>query len=120
MSGSHTIYRKNDNVVEWTWLSQSTDKEYINDGVVSFTLYSGYALNSSTGSREASSGAVNVVVHGPEFMVYVAGSNGKYQGTLPYTVALDISLEFTLEINATANGHVARRSIPVTVVDRIT
>lgn len=117
---SHTIYRKNDNVVEWQWLIQSTDKEYINDAVIFFVLYSGYALNPATGVRETSSGAVNLAVAGPIYMVYVPGSNGKYQGELPSTVALDISLEYTLEINATANGHVARRAIPVTVVDRIT
>lgn len=114
------IYRKNDNIIEWSWLNQSTDAEYINDGSITFTLYSGYALVESTGARAASAGAVNVVVFGPVTMQYVAGSNGKYQGALPASVALDLALEYTLEINAVANGHTARRSIPVTVVDRIT
>ncbi len=114
------IYRKNDNVIEWTWLSQSTDGEYINDGVVTFTLYSGYSLVSTTGVLTTPTGSVNVTVAGPTTMSYVTGSNGKYQGKLAASVALDLALEYTIEINATANGHVARRSIPVTVVDRVT
>ena len=51
---------------------------------------------------------------------HVTGSNGKYQGKLPASVALDLALMYTLEINATAGTHIARRSIPVTVVDRVT
>lgn len=117
---SHTIYRKNDNLIEWQWMADSSDGEYVNDATVTFTLYSGYALNSTTGAREASAGAVNVVVTGPVTMDYVTGSNGKYQGKLPASLSLDLSLEYTIEINATANGHTARRSIPVSVVDRVT
>ena len=117
---SHVIYRKNDNVVEWQWLSQSTDAAFINDGAVTFTLFSGYALTPATGAREPSTGSVNVIVSGPTAMSYVAGSSGKYQGKLPATVNLDLSLEYTLEINAVANGHTARRSIPVTIADRNT
>ncbi len=101
MSNNHTIYRKNDNVIEWQWLSQSTDKEWVNDGLVTFTLYSGYALDPVTGDRLASAGAVNALVYGPETMEYVAGSNGKYQGKLPASVDLNLSLQYTLEINAT-------------------
>lgn len=107
------IYRKNDVVIEWTWLSQSTDGEYINDGTVTFTLYHTYSLAASTGVASGTS------VSGPTTMTYVTGSNGKYQGKLPASLALDLSLDYTIEINATANGHTARRSIPVTVTDRI-
>lgn len=109
-----TIYRKNDNLIEWTWLSQSSDGAYINDGTVTFTLYHTYSLNSSTGVASGTS------VNGPTAMTYVSGSNGKYQGKLPASVMLDLSLQYTLEINATAGGHTARRSIPVSVVDRVT
>lgn len=115
-----TIFRKNDNLIEWTWLSQSSDGAHINDGVVTFTLYSGYALEPTTGVLVTPAGAVNALVHGPEDMDYVAGSNGKYQGKLPASVALDLAKEYTLEINGTANGHTARRSIEVTVIDRTT
>ena len=110
---THTIYRKNDNSVEWTWLKDATSDEYVNDGTVTFTLYHTYSLAAATGVASGTS------VHGPVTMSYVTGSNGKYQGKLPYTVALDLSKEYTIEINATANGHTARRSIPVTVVDRL-
>ena len=117
---SDTLYRKNDNLIEWTWLSQSTDGAYVNDGTVSFTLYSGYSLVSTTGVLTTPAGAVNVIVAGPTTMSYVTGSNGKYQGKLPASVALDLALIYTIEINGTASGHTARRSIPVTVVDRVT
>jgi len=117
---SDTLYRKNDNLIEWTWLSQSSDGEYVNDGEVTFTLYSGYSLVSTTGVLTTPAGSVNVVVYGPTTMTYVTSSNGKYQGKLPYTVDLDLALVYTLEINATASGHIARRSIVVPVVDRVT
>ncbi len=117
---SHTIYRKNDNLIEWQWLADASDGEFVNDGDVTFTLYSGYSLVSTTGARAATSGSTNVVAYGPSDMDYFAGSNGKYQGKLPASVNLDLALEYTIEINATANGHTARRSIPVSVVDRVT
>lgn len=117
---SHTIYRKNDNLIEWQWLSDASDGEYVNDGTVTFTLYSGYSLVSTTGVLTTPAGAVNAIAAGPTTMSYVAGSNGKYQGKLAASVALDLALEYTIEINATANGHTARRSIPVSVVDRVT
>jgi len=117
---SHKIYRKNDTLIEWTWLSDSSDGAYVNDGTVTFTLYSGYSLVSTTGALTTPSGAVNATVYGPASMDYVTGSNGKYQGKMPASVDLDLSLEYTIEINATASGHTARRSIPVTIVDRVT
>ena len=119
---SLTLYRKNDNLIEWQWLNQSTDGAFINDGTLTFTLYSGYSLVSTTGVLTTPSGAVNLAVAGGTAvpMNYVAGSNGKYQGKLPASVALDLALVYTLEINGTASGHTARRSIPVTVIDRVT
>jgi hypothetical protein len=98
---THVLYRKNDNVIEWTWMSESTDGEFVNNGIVSFTLYSGYSLNASTGALTTPSGSVNQIAYGPAAMVYVAGSNGKYQGKLPASVNLDLSLAYTIEINAT-------------------
>lgn len=117
---SHTIYRKNDNLIEWVWMADSSDGEYVNDGTVTFTLYSGYSLVEATGVLTTPSGAINATAYGPADMDYVTGSNGKYQGKLPASVDLDLKKEYTIEINATANGHTARRSIPVNVVDRVT
>ena len=117
---SEILYRKNDNLIEWTWLSQSTDGEYVNDASVTFTLYSGYSLIAGTGVLTTPAGAVNLVVYGPTNMTYVTSSNGKYQGKLPASVDLDLALIYTLEINGTASGHIARRSIVVPVVDRTT
>lgn len=117
---SDTLYRKNDNLIEWQWFSQSTDGEYVNDGQLTFTLYSGYSLVAGTGVLTTPAGAVNLVVYGPTTMSYVTGSNGKYQGKLPASVDLDLSLTYTLEINGIASGHTARRSIQVSVVDRVT
>lgn len=117
---SEILYRKNDNLIEWQWLSQSTDNEYVNDASVTFTLYSGYSLVSTTGALTTPAGAVNTVVYGPTAMSYVTGSNGKYQGKLPASVNFDLALTYTLEINGIASGHTARRSIVVPVVDRTT
>ena len=118
---SETLYRKNDNLIEWQWLSESTDGEYVNEATdITFTLYSGYSLVSTTGVLTTPAGAVNLVVYGPTTMTYITGSNGKYQGKLPASVDLDLALVYTLEINGIASGHIARRSIVVTVVDRVT
>jgi hypothetical protein len=117
---SHKLYRKNDNLIEWQWMQQASDGEFVNNGTVTFTLYSGYSLNSSTGALTTPAGPVNALVHGPVTMAYVAGSSGKYQGVLPAAVDLNLALEYTIEINATASGKTARRSIPVSVVDRMT
>lgn len=115
---SHTIYRKNDNTIEWTWMNDSRDGSFINNGTVTYRLYSGYSLNPATGALNTPGGAVNVSVHGPITMTYVPGSNGKYQAILPASLNLNLALAYTLEINATAGSLTARRSIPVTVVDR--
>ncbi len=117
---SETLFRKNDNIIEWTWLQKATDGAYVNDGSVTFSLYSGYSLVSATGVRTASAGAVNALAFGPSDMDYVPGSNGKYQGKLPASLALDLDLEYTIEINAVASGHTARRSIAASVIDRTT
>lgn len=117
---SDILFRKNDNLIEWTWLSKSTDGAYVNDGEVTFTLYSGYSLVSTTGALTTPAGAVNTIVFGPTTMVYLAGSSGKYQGKLPASVNLDLDLTYTIEINGIASGHTARRSIPVSITDRIT
>ncbi len=117
---SHSLYRKNDNTVEWTWLAGADSGDYINDAAVELRLYSGYSLNPATGALNTVGGPVNALVFGPAAMVYVPGSNGKYQGKIPASLNLDLSLEYTMQIDATAGGHTARRSIPVTVVDRVT
>lgn len=115
-----SLYRKNDNLVEWTWLAGADDGAYINNGTVTLTLYSGYSLNTTTGALNTPAGPVNALVFGPATMTYITGSNGKYQAKIPASLNLDLSLNYTMQIDATANGHTARRSIPVTVVDRVT
>lgn len=117
---SHSLYRKNDNLIEWTWLAGADDGEYVNDGTVTVSLYSGYSLNTTTGALNPISGPVNALAFGPATMSYVTGSNGKYQAKIPASLNLDLSLIYTLQINAVANGHTARRSLPVTIVDRVT
>lgn len=97
---TQTIFRKNDNVISWQWMTQASDGAYVNNGIVTFTLYSGYALDPVTGDRLPSSGDVNLVVYGPSILEYIAGSDGKYQGKLPASVDLDLSKSYTIEINA--------------------
>jgi hypothetical protein len=117
---SHVIYRKNDNTIQWTWLADASDGEYVNNATVTFSLYSGYSLNPGSGALTTPGGSVNLLWYGPVTMTYQAGSNGKYEGRLAASINLNIDLQYTIEINATANGRTARRSIPVTVVDRVT
>ena len=117
---SHSLFRKNDNTVEWTWLTEADSGDYVNDGTVTLRLYSGYSLNPATGALNPIAGPVNALVFGPATMTYVTGSNGKYQAKIPASLNLDMALLYTMQINATAGGHTARRSIPVTVVDRVT
>ena len=117
---SHSLFRKNDNTVEWTWLTEADSGDYVNDGTVTLRLYSGYSLNPDTGALNPIAGPVNALVFGPATMTYVTGSNGKYQAKIPASLNLDMALLYTMQINATAGGHTARRSIPVTVVDRVT
>ena len=117
---SHSLFRKNDNTVEWTWLTEADSGDYVNDGTVTLRLYSGYSLNPNTGALNPIAGPVNALVFGPATMTYVTGSNGKYQAKIPASLNLDMALLYTMQINATAGGHTARRSIPVTVVDRVT
>ena len=116
---SHSLFRKNDNTVEWTWLTEADSGNYVNNGTVILRLYSGYSLNPSTGGLNPIGGPVNALVFGPATMTYVEGSNGRYQAKIPASLNLDLSLLYTLQVDATANGHTARRSIPVTVVDRV-
>ena len=117
---SHSLFRKNDNTVEWTWLTEADSGDYVNDGTVTLRLYSGYSLNPDTGALNPIAGPVNALVFGPATMTYVTGSNGKYQAKIPASLNLDMALLYTMQIDATAGGHTARRSIPVTVVDRVT
>lgn len=99
-----TLYRLNDNLIEWDDMDRASDRTYVNDGVVTMTL------KDSNGASV--SGATSLTLS------YVTGSNGKYQGTIPYTVSLTAGAEYTLEVTAdqgTRHGFINYR---VRVVDR--
>jgi hypothetical protein len=72
-------------------MQNAATESYVNDATVTFTLVD------SDGSNVA--GAINVA------MPYVAGSNGRYQGTLDSTVNLGSpGDEFDLEITAVSGA----------------
>lgn len=104
---AHTIYRLNDNTVEWSLMSLSTDGSYINDATVTMTLCT-YASGSRVVVTDASALA----------MAYVASSNGKYQGVLPASLTLVAGDTHKLEITATSGQNDAFVSLDVEVLNR--
>lgn len=108
MSSTLTIYRNNDNLVQNpTPMTRSSDGAYVNDATVTMTL------KDSAGA--AVSGASGLS------LTYVTDSNGRYQGTLPYTLSLTAGEDYTLEITGTTGSGVrAFWVLDVDVVNRTT
>lgn len=108
MSSTLTYYQGNNNLVENpTPMTLSSNGSYVNDATVTMTL--------KTSAGATVSGASALV------LTYVTGSNGKYQGTLPYTLSLTNGETYTLEITGiTGGGERAFWALAVDVVDRTT
>jgi len=106
MSSTLTIFADNDNLVQNpTPMRLSSDGSYVNDATVTMTL------KDSAGASV--SGATGLTLS------YVSGSNGRYQGTLPYTLSLTAGADYTLEITGTSAGSVRGFWVlTVNVVDR--
>lgn len=109
MSETRTIYRFNDNLVEWDSMERASDGSFVATATVTMTLVDSDGVNVT--------GAVSLP------MTYVSGSNGVYQGTIPFNIAWDTVAPagsgYTLVIVATGSIN-ARRSLPVIVADRVT
>ena len=96
------LFKNSDIIIEWDGLKSVRSGNYINGAAMTFTI------KDTDGA--ALVGAVNVV------MSYIAGSDGKYQGTLESTVALDDpGTRYFCELTATSAGDVAFRRIPCVV-----
>lgn len=91
------LYINEDNVIEWDEMKNSADDTFINDATVTFTIKD----------------TDDVVWNGVEnvTMPYVAGSNGKYQGTLMKAEAADLvrGTRYFIEITADADVDGFRR-----------
>lgn len=108
MSATLTYYQNNNNLVENpTPMTLSSDGSYVNDATATMTL--------KDGNGASVSGAIGLPLS------YVSGSNGKYQGTLPYTLSLTVGEDYTLEITGTTgSGQRAFWTLAVDVVNRTT
>jgi len=92
---SLAIYVNSDTLIELSALKRSATDTYVNDATVTMTLkdVNGVALVTGTS------------------MAYVAGSNGKYQGTLQNTLTLTAGYKYFLEITATRGTEVLFKRI---------
>jgi hypothetical protein len=77
-----------DNLVRLDALTNASSGAYINNATVNFTL-----LDSKG----------NTVI-GSTSMPYVASSNGRYEGTIPYSTTLMLNSFYTIQVTATGAG----------------
>ena len=79
-----------DNIVRLDALTNASSGAYINNATVTYTL------KDSTGT----------VVLSNQTMIYVAASNGRYEGTIPQstTSTMAVNAQYTVEITATQGG----------------
>ena len=84
-----------DNLVRLDGLTNASSGAYINNATVTFVLLdaSGATVVSSTS------------------MPFVASSNGRYEGTIPYTTALTLNAFYTLQITAIGSSFRIYRQI---------
>lgn len=111
-----TLERGSDNLVEWSSMTETSDGSFVNGATVVMTLYSDYSRSESTGAVSGTpvSGATSLTLS------YVSGSNGKYQGVIPSTVTLSLTVTYTLQVTATFDGSVRLRALPVSVINGTT
>lgn len=84
-----------DNLVRLDGLTNASSGAYVNNATVT------YVLKDNTGAT----------LIGSTTMAYVAASNGRYEGTVPYTTALTLNAFYTLEITATGAGFTLFRRL---------
>jgi hypothetical protein len=84
-----------DNLVRLDALTNASSGAYVNSATVS------YVLKDAKGS----------VVIASTNMPYVAASNGRYEGTIPYTTALTLNAYYTIEITAQGGGFTLFRKL---------
>ncbi len=85
------VYLSTDNCIRVRGLKDQVADTYINDAVITATLYD----------------ADDVVVPGAEdiSIPYVSETNGDYAGEIPYTITLTENAYYTAEITITGSGY---------------
>ncbi len=100
---NNVLYVGSDNLLEVDWLKKSADGSYINNAAVTCTIVD----------------ANDVPVAGetwPVTLVYVPGSNGKYQGAISSTAALAHAVYYTAKFDAVGAGYAKHWEIPMPAV----
>jgi len=92
------IYLDEDNVIEWSNMTDGTDSSFVNDATVTFDVKDLADVSKGAGS-----------------MAYVAGSDGKYQGVFTSTDAATLiaGTSYAVEITAASSGRDGFRRLPV-------
>ena len=85
------FYYLNDNVIELRGAQNSATTAYINNAVVTVTMVdkNGAQVSGTTW---------------PTTLVYVVGSNGNYQATLPHTVSFRPAREYTAQVTLSGSA----------------
>jgi hypothetical protein len=106
-----TFYLRNPNTVTWQSMNKATDGSYANDETVTASLQNTADEVPVTGFESLS-------------LPNVAGSNGKYQGTVLASVLAGVGLlgaHYTLVITSTKSGATdATRRLPAQIIERTT
>jgi hypothetical protein len=84
-----------DNLVRLDLLTNASTGIYINNATVTFSL-----LDSSANAIISNSSMSNI-----------AGQNGRYEGTIPYTTSLTLNAQYTIQITATGGGYTIFRKL---------
>jgi len=85
------VYISTDNCIRVRGLNDCVTEEYINDAVITATLYD----------------SNDVVVPGAEdiSIPYITATDGDYAGEIPYTVTLTENAYYTAEVTITGSGY---------------
>jgi hypothetical protein len=110
MSDTKIIFPDNDNLISWSWMERASDGEFVDDATVTATLLDPDGVE------------VTGVIDLP--MDYVTGSNGIYQGILPFDIDWDLApsgsgYHLLIIANSPTSGH-AERNLDCVVVERTT
>jgi hypothetical protein len=84
-----------DNLVRLDGLTSASTGAYVNNATVTFSLVD------ASGSNLIANSTMN----------FVASSNGRYEGTIPYTTVLTLNAFYTLQITAIGGGFRVYRQI---------
>lgn len=108
MATTHTLYLDNNRDVLWEFMAREATGEFVNDAVVTMSLFAP-DVDPDTGTAIVGAAALP--------MTYQSGSNGRYLGTLPYTLPLTVGAGYHLRIIVTSPYH-AEATLDVVVVER--